>query len=116
MSIFRVARNATTILTTAIACAHIAVKSITVIAVLAMIRQQADKHAPMEVTKDLYDNNTYNLMRQMIQEHKMLWQIKNNYKGDASGCSECRELWESIEKEGEQRIAKLEALLKRHMI
>jgi hypothetical protein len=116
MSIFRFARNVTTLLMTAIACVRIAVKSITVIAVSAMIRQQADKHESMEVTKDLYDNNTYNLMRQMMQEHKMLWQIKNNYKSDASFCSECREFWEGIEKEGEQRVAKLEALLKRHMI
>jgi hypothetical protein len=54
-------------------------------------------------------------MRQMIMEHKMRWQIKNNYMVDAAGCSECHELWESIIKEGEQRIVKLEALLKKHM-
>ena len=64
----------------------------------------------------MYDNNTYNLMRQMIQEHKMLWQIKNNCKSDSAGCTECHEFWEKIEREGEQHIAKLEELLKKHML
>jgi len=59
---------------------------------------------------NLYDNNTYNLMRQMIEEHKILWQIKNNYKADAAGCTECNAFWERIEREGEERIAKLEEL------
>lgn len=63
----------------------------------------------------MYDNNTYNLMRQMIMEHKMIWQIKNNYMVDAAGCDECHTLWESLVTDGEQRIAKLEALLKKHM-
>jgi hypothetical protein len=63
----------------------------------------------------MYDNNTYNLMRQMIEEHKMLWQIKNNYQTDAAGCSECHEFWESVIKQGEERIERLEELLKKHM-
>ena len=54
-------------------------------------------------------------MCQMIMEHKMLWQIKNNYMVDAAGCSECHELWEGIVKESEHRIAKLEELLKKRM-
>jgi hypothetical protein len=45
----------------------------------------------------------------------MLWQIKNIYKVDAAGCSECHEFWESIVKEGEPQIAKLEELLKKYM-
>jgi hypothetical protein len=63
----------------------------------------------------MYDNNSYNLMRQMVEEHKMLWQIKNNYLSDAAKCTECHEFWESIIKQGEQRIAKLEELLRKHM-
>jgi len=54
-------------------------------------------------------------MRQMIQEHKMLWQIKNNYQKDACACIECRDFWESATKQGEERITKLEKLLKKHM-
>lgn len=54
-------------------------------------------------------------MRQMIEEHKMLWQIKNNYLADAGECNECYDFWQSIVKQGEERIAKLEELLKKHM-
>ena len=63
----------------------------------------------------MYDNNTFNLLRQMVQEHKLLWQIKNNYKSDAASCPECHEYWEKIEKENEQRVARLETLIKKHM-
>ena len=63
----------------------------------------------------MYDNNTFNLLRQMVQEHKLLWQIKNNYKSDAASCPECHEFWEKLEKEGEQRIARLETLIKKHI-
>jgi hypothetical protein len=54
-------------------------------------------------------------MRQMIEEHKMLWQIKNNYQVDAAGCGECHEFWESVIKQGDARIAKLEILIKKHL-
>jgi hypothetical protein len=50
----------------------------------------------------------------MVQEHKLLWQIKNNYKSDAAACPECHEYWEKIEKETEQRVARLETLIKKH--
>ena len=56
----------------------------------------------------LYDNNSFNLLRQMVIEHKLLWQIKNNYKSDAAAHPECHE------KETEQRIARLETLVKKH--
>jgi hypothetical protein len=38
------------------------------------------------------------LLRQMVQEHKFLWQIKNNYKSYAASCPECHEFWEKLEK------------------
>ncbi len=63
----------------------------------------------------MYDNNSFNLLRQMVQEHKLLWQIKNNYKSDAASCPECHAFWEKLEKETEQRVAKLEELIKKHM-
>jgi len=63
----------------------------------------------------MYDNNTYNLMRQMIEEHKMLWQIKNNYLSDAGECTECYDFWQNLITQSEERIAKLESLLKKHM-
>ena len=62
----------------------------------------------------MYDNNSFNLLRQMVQEHKLLWQIKNNYKSDAAVCPECHEFWEKLEKETEQRVARLETLIKKY--
>lgn len=63
----------------------------------------------------MFDNNTYNLLMELTQEHKKVWRIKNEYKNDAAGCAECHEFWDKLEKEGEQNITKLEALLKKHM-
>jgi hypothetical protein len=51
----------------------------------------------------------------MVQEHKLLWQIKNNYKSDAASCPECHAFWEKLETEGEQRVARLEQLIKKHI-
>jgi len=50
----------------------------------------------------------------MVIEHKLLWQIKNNYKSDAAAHPESHEFWEKLEKETEQRIARLETLVKKH--
>lgn len=63
----------------------------------------------------MLDNNAYNLLMQLTQEHKTLWRIKNSYKKDANACSQCQEFWCKLEKEGEERIACLEELLKPHM-
>jgi len=52
----------------------------------------------------------------MLEEHEILWQIKNNYRSDSAGCSECQQFWDKLEKEGEQRIATLEGLLKKHLL
>jgi hypothetical protein len=62
----------------------------------------------------LFDNNSYNLLMQLTQEHKTIWRIKNEYKSDAAGCPECHQFWEKLEKEGEQRIARLEELLMKY--
>ena len=62
----------------------------------------------------MFDNNAYNLLMQLTQEHKTLWRIKNEYKVDAAGCPECHEFWDRMEKEGEQRIARLDELLMKY--
>jgi hypothetical protein len=63
----------------------------------------------------MLDNNTYNLMAQMIEENKSLWRIKNNYIKEASECTECRGFWEKLKKDKEEHIADLEKLLKHHL-
>ena len=54
-------------------------------------------------------------MEQLIEESKSLWQIKHHYKEDAADCDECRRFWEKLEKDKEQHIEDLEALLRSHM-
>jgi hypothetical protein len=48
----------------------------------------------------LLDNNAYNLLMQLTQEHKTLWRIKNKYKKDAKACSECKEFWLNSKRKG----------------
>jgi hypothetical protein len=56
-------------------------------------------------------NNTYNLMSQLIEENQSLWRIKNNYKNDAKEDSEAEQFWEFLEKDKQDHIKKLTALL-----
>lgn len=63
----------------------------------------------------MFDDNTYNLMAQLAEEHKSLWRIKEYYKKDASNCQECLDFWNFLEKDKEEHIKKLEELLKKHI-
>ena len=63
----------------------------------------------------MFDNHVYNLMMQMVQEHKSLWRIKNHYLGDAGDCSDCKEFWEMMIKDKEQHINDLLELIKKHI-
>ncbi len=68
------------------------------------IDMNAETNAPSE--KGMLDNNTYNLMEQLINENKSLWRIKNNYKNDASNDTEIQQAWNLIEKD-KQELVKL---------
>ncbi|RJQ13914.1 hypothetical protein C4553_02060 [Candidatus Parcubacteria bacterium] len=61
------------------------------------------------------DNHIYNLMLQIVQEHKSLWRIKNHYSKDAGSCMECQNFWKKMEKDKADHINELEALIKEHM-
>lgn len=63
----------------------------------------------------MMDNHTYNLMLQMVQEHKSLWRIKNQYLKDAASCSACQAFWKKMQKDKEDHIKELEGLLKSHL-
>lgn len=63
----------------------------------------------------MFDNNTYNLMTQMVEEHKSLWRIKNMYKKDAQNCKECVDFWNKLEKDKEDHIQDLTKLIKDHV-
>ena len=63
----------------------------------------------------MFDNNLYNLMTQMLEEHKSLYRIKNMYIDDSEECEECREFWEKLEKDKEDNIKELQDLISPHL-
>ena len=63
----------------------------------------------------MMNNHSYNLMKQLVQEHKSLWRIKNNYKNDSADCAECQALWDKIEADKETHVTELTELLKKHL-
>lgn len=60
------------------------------------------------------DNHSYNLMRQLVEEHTSLWRIKDDYMKDAADCAECKALWEKLMADKEAHITELQALIKKH--
>jgi len=63
----------------------------------------------------MLENHTYNLMKQLVQENKSLWRIKNDYKKDAGTCVECSTFWKKMEKDKEDHVAELTGLIKKHL-
>lgn len=64
----------------------------------------------------MYDNNLYNLMNQVVQEHKSLWRIKNEYLKDAGDNDECKGYWEKLAKDKEAQVKDLTELVKKHLM
>jgi hypothetical protein len=62
----------------------------------------------------MVDDNLYNLMAQMVEEHKSLYRIKKMYKVDAKKCKECKDFWEKLEKDKEDHIQELMGLIQNH--
>lgn len=62
----------------------------------------------------MLNNNTYNLMMQLIEENKSLWRIKNSYKQDAANCAECLAFWNKLIKDKEEHVEDLQNLIKSH--
>ncbi|MDA2922188.1 hypothetical protein MYX07_02870 [Patescibacteria group bacterium AH-259-L07] len=63
----------------------------------------------------MLSNHVYNLLVQMTEEHKSHWRIKDIYKKDAQGCSECLTFWEKLERDKEDHCKELEGLIKKHL-
>ena len=63
----------------------------------------------------MLDNHAYNLLTQLMVEHKSLWRIKNSYKNDADDCQSCRSFWEKLEKDKEGHVEELKELVKQHL-
>jgi len=63
----------------------------------------------------MLDNHEYNLMKQLVQENKSLWRIKNNYKKDARTCADCAAFWDKLEEDKENHVSELTDLIKKHL-
>lgn len=63
----------------------------------------------------MQDNHNYNLMNQLVEEHKSLWRIKNEYMTDAGDCADCKAVWEKMAKNKEENIVALTDLVKKHI-
>jgi lipase chaperone LimK len=62
----------------------------------------------------MQDNNAYNLMKQYVQEHKSLWRINKDYIGDAEGHADVVEFWTRMQKDKEEHLKELGALIKKY--
>jgi hypothetical protein len=60
----------------------------------------------------MLDNETYDLMEQLLVENKSLWRIKNNYKEDSGMDDETRQVWNRIEKDKENLVRILKERVK----
>lgn len=63
----------------------------------------------------MLNNHIYNLTLQLTQEQKSLWRIKNHYRNDAGDCADCKEFWNKMEKDKEDHVAEISALIKKHI-
>jgi len=63
----------------------------------------------------MLDNHSYNLMSQLVEEHKSLWRIKNKYKNDAGDCGDCNKFWNAMIEDKEEHIKDLLGMIKTHL-
>lgn len=62
----------------------------------------------------MQNNHIYNLMSQLVTEHRSLWRLKKFYLKDAKGCKKCREFWTKLIKDKESHVKEILNLLKEH--
>ncbi|GEM_PF-605907 len=65
--------------------------------------------------KGMFDDHLYNLLNQLVEEHKSLWRIKGKYKSDADQCQDCTDILERIEKRKEENIEDMKEMAKKHL-
>jgi hypothetical protein len=66
--------------------------------------RSSSNKAPSSGSKTMLDNNTYDLLEQLLIENKSLWRIKNNYKSDSAMDNETKDVWNFIEKDKEELV------------
>lgn len=63
----------------------------------------------------MLDNHTYNLMIQLVEEHKSVWRMREFYIKDAGECDGCVKFWEQLAEDKEAHIRILEEEVKNHI-
>lgn len=63
----------------------------------------------------MFDDHLYNMMNQLIQEHKSLWRIKGQYLSDADQCEDCTEVWNRVAESKERNIAEMTEIVRKHL-
>ncbi len=61
------------------------------------------------------ENHIYNLLAQLVEEHKSVWRIKRHYIKEAKGCKKCQAFWKKLEKEKEAVSKGLLRLAQEHL-
>ena len=63
----------------------------------------------------MLDNHAYNLMSQIVTEHRSLYRIRDQYQKDAGDCDACNTFWKKMVDDKEEHIVELTALIKNHL-
>lgn len=63
----------------------------------------------------MLDNHAYNLMSQIVEDHRSLWRIRDTYENDSGECRQCREMWKRLADSREAELNEMIDLLKAHL-
>jgi len=63
----------------------------------------------------MLDDEVYDIMEQLVEESKSLYEIKNHYKEDSNKCTDCLDIWKKLENQKEKNIEELEKILREHL-
>ena len=64
---------------------------------------------------NMLDNHAYNLMSQIVEDHRSLWRMRDMYENDSGGCGECRELWQKLADSRQEEMGLMVRMLKEHL-
>jgi hypothetical protein len=68
------------------------------------VNEAANKADKGKSAEKMLDNNTYDLLEQLLIENKSLWRIKNSYRNDSAMDNETKQVWNFIEKDKEELV------------
>lgn len=60
----------------------------------------------------MMENNLYNLMVQIVEEHKSLWRIRNEYVSDSLNYPESQAFFKKLAEQKEMIVSELTSLIK----